>query len=370
MSDTLKLEVPIDSNLFPKSKLKGIRSIVSSFHLLNNDKTILNKSDINKEDKPLEKEQIIANRFRTIKCIGTGGFGEVYLAQDKDQNDRLIAIKFERRDTQRRQLPIEKCIFEIMHQSIHIPRMYYFGIHNEHTVLAMDLLGPSVEDLLTFSGRKFSSKTICMILEQVLRGIEELHNHSLIHRDLKPDNFLFGLGTNSHMIHLIDFGLCKNYRHPLTYEHNLYRTGKTLTGTARYCSLYTHHGIEQSRRDDIQCLSYIMIYLAKGCLPWMSIKISHRKKRNEKLMEIKESLTSKELCEDLPDEFELFYKYSRTLSFTQRPDYGYLRNLLLAVINRLKEKYDYIYDWHLIVKMFKENLNAGRPILSKKTKLT
>ncbi|CAF3126959.1 unnamed protein product [Rotaria sp. Silwood2] len=170
----------------------------------------------------------------------------------------------------------------------------------------------------------------------------------------------------SHIVHLIDFGLCKNYRHPLTYEHILYRTGKTLTGTARYCSLYTHHGLEQSRRDDIECLSYIIIYLAKGFLPWMSIKNSNRKKRNEKLMEIKESLTSKELCSNLPYEFELFYKYSRTLSYTQRPDYGYLRNLLMTLINRLKEKFDYIYDWHLIVKLFKENLDAGRPILPKK----
>jgi serine/threonine protein kinase len=66
--------------------------------------------------------------------------------------------------------------------------MFYYGIHNEYTVLAMDLLGPSVEDLLNFCGRKFSLKTISMIMEQVLRGIEALHNHSLIHRDLKPDS--------------------------------------------------------------------------------------------------------------------------------------------------------------------------------------
>ncbi|CAF3995133.1 unnamed protein product [Adineta steineri] len=362
MSDTSKLELPLDNNndLLRKSKLKKrIRTIVSSFQPLNNDKISLKKI----ENIPKDKIYIIENRFTTIKCIGSGGFGEVYLAKDNNQNDLLVAIKFERTDTQRPQLPIEKYVFEIMSKCIYIPKMFYFGTHNEYTVLAMDLLGPSVEDLLNFSGRKFTPKTICMIGEQILRSIEALHNHSLIHRDLKPDNFLFGLGLKSHIVHLIDFGLCKNYRHPLTYEHSLYRVGKTLTGTARYCSLYTHHGIEQSRRDDIQCLSYIIIYLAKGFLPWMSIKISNRKKRNEKLIEIKESLTVKELCQDLPYEFELFYKYSRTLSYTQRPDYGYLRNLLIAVINRLKQKFDYIYDWHLIVKMFKENLYAGRPIL-------
>ncbi|CAF0789027.1 unnamed protein product [Adineta ricciae] len=366
MSDTLKLEIPIDDDLLHKSKPKGIRSIVSTFPPLNKAKTTLKKSDPNENDKQSEKEQVVVNRFITSKCIGNGGFGEIYLAKDREQNDLLVAVKFERTNTQRRQLPIEKCVFEIMHDSIYIPRLFYFGTHKEYTILAMDLLGPSVEDLLSFTGRKFSSKTVCMIMEQVLRGIEALHNRSIIHRDLKPDNFLFGLGAKSHLVHLIDFGLCKNFRHPLTYEHNSYRIGKTLTGTARYCSLYTHHGIEQSRRDDIQCLSYIMIYLAKGFLPWMSIKMSHRKKRNEKLMEIKESLTANELCKDLPYEFELFYKYSRTLSYTQRPDYGYLRNLFLAVINSLNETFDYIYDWHLIVKMFKENLKEGRPILTKR----
>lgn len=139
-----------------------------------------------------------------------------------------------------------------------------------------------------------------------------------------------------------------------------------MTGTARYCSLNTHNGMEQSRRDDIECLAYIFIYLAKGNLPWMTVKMSNRKRRNEKLTEIKGSLTSKELCEDLPDEFELFYKYSKTLSFTQKPDYIYLRNLLISILDRLKEKFDHVYDWHCVAKLFKENLDAGRTIVPKR----
>ena len=110
-----------------------------------------------------------------------------------------------------------------------------------------------------------------------------------------------------------------------------------------------------------------MLYLGKGSLPWMSIKLSNRKKRNEKLTELKESLSSKELCADLPEEFEMFYNYARTLSFTQRPDYGYLRSLLMAAIVRLREKADFVYDWHLLVKVFKNNLDAGRAMLPKKT---
>jgi predicted Ser/Thr protein kinase len=187
MSDALKLQLPL-GGLLRKSKLKGITSVVSSFQALNNDKTVLKKIDNAEKDQILDNIQVIANRFTTMKRLGSGGFGEVYLAKDKNQNDLLIAIKFERSDTHRPQLPIEKNVFQIMYKSVYIPKMFYFGIHNEYTVLAMGLLGPSVEDLLNFCGRKFSLKTISMIIEQTLRGIETLHNHSLIHRDLKPDS--------------------------------------------------------------------------------------------------------------------------------------------------------------------------------------
>ena len=183
-----------------------------------------------------------------------------------------------------------------------------------------------------------------------------MRRHTSGGRDLDLADFLFGVQDRSHQVHLIDFGLCKNYRHPLTYEHGAYRFGKSLMGTARYCSLFTHHGMEQSRRDDIECLAHAVIYLAKGTLPWMSIKALPRKKRNERFAEMKDSLTSKELCADLPDEFEQFHRYAKTLAFTQQPDYGYLRNLLDRVISRLKEKFDYIYDWHLLVNKFIANV--------------
>ncbi|CAF3549819.1 unnamed protein product, partial [Rotaria sp. Silwood2] len=177
MSDVLKLEAPL-GNVLRKSKLRGITSIISSFQAIDNDKIELKKNEESDKNKSLDEIQVIANRFITIKRLGSGGFGEVYLAKDKNQNDLLIAIKFENTNTSRPQLLIEKYVFEIMYESIYIPKMFYFGIHNEYTVLAMDLLGPSVEDLLNFCGRKFSLKTICMIIEQILRSIEALHNHS------------------------------------------------------------------------------------------------------------------------------------------------------------------------------------------------
>lgn len=134
--------------------------------------------------------------------------------------------------------------------------------------MVMDLLGPSLEDLFTFCKRKFTLKTVVILGEQMVQRLEYLHNNHFIHRDMKPDNFLVGVGKKEYMLYMIDFGLAKRYRDPKTGEHIPYRDNKSLTGTARYASVNTHLGIEQSRRDDLESICYILIYFLKGTLPW------------------------------------------------------------------------------------------------------
>ena len=107
-----------------------------------------------------------------------------------------------------------------------------------------------------------------MLGEQMVQRLEYLHNNHFIHRDMKPDNFLVGVGKKEYMLYMIDFGLAKRYRDPKTGEHIPYRDNKSLTGTARYASVNTHLGIEQSRRDDLESICYILIYFLKGTLPW------------------------------------------------------------------------------------------------------
>ena len=132
----------------------------------------------------------------------------------------------------------------------------------------MELLGHSLEDLFQYCGRKLTLKSVCMVADQMISRLESMHNNNFIHRDMKPDNFLMGLKNKAGVVYLIDFGLSKRYRDPKTGQHIPYRDGKSLTGTARYASVNTHIGIEQSRRDDLESIGYILLYLLKGNLPW------------------------------------------------------------------------------------------------------
>mmetsp|Transcript_24917 Transcript_24917/g.24591 ORF Transcript_24917/g.24591 Transcript_24917/m.24591 type:complete len:162 (+) Transcript_24917:142-627(+) len=147
-----------------------------------------------------------------------------------------------------------------------VPKVKWYGTNGPFNVLIMDLLGYTIQELFFMCQKVFSLKTVLMIAEQAISRIESLHSYHLIHRDIKPENFLIGKNQFENIIYLIDFGLSKRYKKS-PKNHIKYKQGKGFTGNQRFCSNNALLGIEQSRRDDLEALGYMLIYLLSGSLP-------------------------------------------------------------------------------------------------------
>ena len=225
-----------------------------------------------------------------------------------------------------------------------VPAGRWYGVEGEYNVLVMDLLGKSLEDLFCMCSRRFSLTTVLVLADQLLTRLEMIHRKSLIHRDIKPDNFLIGRGANSQTVYIIDFGLSKLYRDPRTLRHIPYREGKSLTGTARYASIHTHMGIEQARRDDLESLGYVLMYFLRGSLPWQGLQAVTKRQKYERILQKKVSTSIEALCETFPEEFQKYFKYVKSLKFMDLPDYDYLRRLFKDLYLR-QPPTTHLFDW-------------------------
>ncbi|KAJ6817061.1 casein kinase 1 isoform X2 [Iris pallida] len=292
-------------------------------------------------------EHVIGGKFKLGRKIGSGSFGELFLGVNI-QSGEEVAVKLESVKTKHPQLHYESKLYMLLQGGTGIPHLKWFGVEGEYNIMVIDLLGPSLEDLFNYCNRKFTLKTVLMLADQMINRVEYMHARGFLHRDIKPDNFLMGLGRRANQVYVIDYGLAKKYRDLQTHKHIPYRENKNLTGTARYASVNTHLGVEQSRRDDLESLGYVLMYFLRGSLPWQGLKAGTKKQKYDKISEKKMLTPIEVLCKSHPSEFLSFFHYCRSLRFEDKPDYSYLKRLFRDLFIREGYQFDYVFDWTVL----------------------
>ncbi len=255
--------------------------------------------------------------------LGSGEFGEIVMGENKNTG-RKVAIKIGR-ETDSIMLMNEAKIYNVLAGEEGFPKMLGYGKEGKYSYLIMELLGKSLESKKREYG-KYKVGDVIKIGISIFKKLEKLHDIGYIHRDLKPENIVYGDANDSEEIYIIDYGLTAGYM--VGGVHIDRREITSVIGTPRYISLNVHRGYLPSRRDDIESVGYILIYLLVEKLPWQDISESDMKKRLKIVERIKRDEDILELYPELSMEFLTIIKYSRELKYMERPNYRYLCGIL------------------------------------------
>jgi serine/threonine protein kinase len=281
--------------------------------------------------------------FQIIKHIASGSYGSVYEGE-LVRHSQPIAIKVESLCTQSRPLYTEWTAYNALSGGLGIPKVYSFRWKSDSNVLLLELLGPSIADRFREQNHTFSVKTVLMLADQMLSCLQWVHSKGWVHRDVKPENFAFGRGTRANQVFLLDFGFSTRFRDSLG-NHRPMETNELITGTARYLSINSHSGITQSRRDDLESLAYILIYLIRGSLPWSGVECRDKAAKHPIIAHMKNTIPTAQLCAGLPSAFARFLEDTRALAHDERPNYALYRSRFRNQMIRSGFVYDCQYDW-------------------------
>jgi len=284
-----------------------------------------------------------AGKYRLEEELAIGGCGTVFYGVHTVAG-KEVAIKLEPAVAKHSPLKHESKIYKSLMGGPGVPWIIWSGKQGDYNVMVIDLLGPSLEDLFKMCNRHFSIKTVLLLADQLIPRIEFIHSHDLVHRDIKPANFVMGTRRAAHLVNVIDFGLAKKFRDVRTGEHIPYhQDAHHGVGTSLFASINTHLGIECSPRDDLESLSYMLIYFLRGTLPWRKLKSTTVAGTWDLIRDAKVAAQST-LTHGLPHEFGVLHEYTRALAFGDVPDYAGLRSLLRGLGARVGARYPELDD--------------------------
>jgi len=285
----------------------------------------------------------LSDNFTLIHKLGSGSFGEVYLANS--EKGKICAAKVEEKKTSSRLKGEYNIYIKLKNCGVSrgIPKIYNFIETPQYNILTMQLLGKSLDEIFVENDKKFDIATVIKLAYDIVTLLEMVHNAGFIHRDIKPNNFLIGHANKNHKVYIMDFGLSKQYINNKNNNHINISTHRSLVGTARYASINVHMGIEPSRRDDLESVGYMLIYFLKGVLPWQNLKKKEGTEQIQLIGETKMCTNVDKLCENTHSCFAEYIKYCKKLDFDEKPDYNYIRALFNDGAQRLKIKPKYFW---------------------------
>jgi casein kinase I family protein HRR25 len=253
--------------------------------------------------------ELINKKYRILGKIGEGSFGLIYKGENVRTRE-LVAIKVEPIEKDMKLLKNESVIYQYLNNVQGVPFVKWFGKDEKNYYMVINLLGDSLQSVKNNS--TFSLTSVLQIGIQVIILLKTIHDKGLVHRDIKPDNFLLGLNNQRKRIYIIDFGLCKSYMN--NDEHNPIKKTNSLIGSLTYASINAHNCIELSRRDDMESLGYMLAFFYLGTLSWQEMVSENI----EMIKKLKEDII---LNDKLPQILVNYIKYVRSLEYEETPNY-------------------------------------------------
>lgn len=309
---------------------------------------------------PIPTGQLLDGRFLIERHFNTEIFSNYYLGT-YHESDRtrwiFIKMKHENYNDDIESIRWEYKVYKTLESSkgmLRVPRPFYLGSILNYEAIVLELLGPSLLDIWHRCKQRLSIRTLAQIGYQLVCLMKFFHDRGFVYQNIRPEHFLYGVsGLDKWMwMYAVDLKWCKNYLEEkqgnMVHISSEQVSGPLHIGThIRFMSINAHRGIEQSRRDDLESIGYLLVYLFRGELPWMKLEnIVDEQECHGRIAQCKEK-SAQSICQNMLPEFEQYLMTVKNLGFDQKPNYQMLGELFKNVQKFIgfESKLE-LYDWN------------------------